>query len=72
MMAGNQKPREGYGGTSEQRQRGLEGDTFSERLPRSPDEFDAARAEPEKGGHVVRVDVSPGTGAPEQVKRGED
>jgi hypothetical protein len=59
-MAGTKHPREGYGSTSEQRQRGLSGDTFSERSARTSDERDAARATPDedRGGHVVHVKTS--------------
>jgi len=70
-MAGNQKSREGYGETSEQRQRSLEGDSFSERLPHTPKEFEAARASPDKGGHVVKVDASPGATSLEE-EHGEE
>ncbi|HSP78018.1 MAG TPA: hypothetical protein VLQ93_05790, partial [Myxococcaceae bacterium] len=66
MMAGKQKSREGYGGMSEQRQRSLEGDSFSERMPHTPGESEAARGSPDKGGRVVKVDASPGAGAPEE------
>ncbi|QSQ15503.1 hypothetical protein [Myxococcus landrumensis] len=45
---------EGYGGTSEQRQRHLQGDDFSERAPRTPAEAEAARSTPDKdGAHVT-------------------
>jgi hypothetical protein len=56
-MARKQEPREGYGGTSEQRQRNLEGDGFSERAPHTPEESEAARGSPDKGGCVVHVDA---------------
>ncbi|MCY1037097.1 hypothetical protein OV207_37060 [Corallococcus sp. BB11-1] len=49
-MAGK-KLQEGYGGTSEQRQRHLENDNFSERAPRNPEELDGVRSEPEADGH---------------------
>ncbi|RKH11110.1 hypothetical protein D7Y13_05650 [Corallococcus praedator] len=51
-MAGK-KLQEGYGGTSEQRQRHLENDNFSERAPRSPEELEEVRSEPEQDGHRV-------------------
>ncbi|WP_224365997.1 hypothetical protein [Hyalangium versicolor] len=54
-MAKEPKLREGYGGTSEQRQRSLHNDNFSERAPRNPDELDAARSTPDKDGRVVTV-----------------
>jgi hypothetical protein len=54
-MAGKDKLREGYGGTSEQRQRNLEGDAFEERAPHTPQESEEARGSPDKGGHVVHV-----------------
>lgn len=56
-MARKQEPREGYGGTSEQRQRNLEGDAFSERAPHTPQESEAARGSPDKGGRVVHVEA---------------
>lgn len=52
-MTGKRKLREGYGGTSEQRQRNLEGDAFEERAPQTPEELEAARGSPEKDGHQV-------------------
>jgi hypothetical protein len=59
-MAGKQKKlREGYGGTSEQRQRNLEGDGFEERAPHTPEESEEVRGSPDKGGRVVHVDTQP-------------
>ncbi|WP_395837877.1 hypothetical protein [Archangium violaceum] len=58
-MAGDQKLREGYGSTSEQRQRNLEGDAFEERAPHTPEESEAARGSADKGGHVVHVEALP-------------
>lgn len=58
-MAGDQKLREGYGSTSEQRQRNLEGDGFEERAPHTPAESEAVRGSPDKGGHVVHVETLP-------------
>ncbi|HYO55778.1 hypothetical protein [Archangium sp.] len=58
-MADKQRLREGYGSTSEQRQRNLEGDGFDERAPHTPEESEAARGSPEKGGHVVHVNALP-------------
>ncbi|MBZ4329424.1 hypothetical protein NR800_10970 [Corallococcus interemptor] len=52
-MAG--KKLEGYGETSEQRQRHLENDEFSERAPRTPEELEEARTEPEDGHQVVTL-----------------
>jgi hypothetical protein len=57
-MAGTKNSREGYGGTSEQRQRGISGDSFSERAPHTPEEVDAARSHPEEGHRVVTVQVT--------------
>ena len=54
-MAKDPKLREGYGGTSEQRQRHVQGDNFSEGAPRKPEELDAARSSPDKDGRVVTV-----------------
>lgn len=51
-MAG--KKLEGYGETSEQRQRHLENDEFSERAPQKPEELEEARTEPDDG-HQVAV-----------------
>ena len=51
--------REGYGSTSEQRQRNLEGDAFQERAPHTPEESEAARGTPDKGGQVVQVNALP-------------
>ncbi len=59
-MAGEKKLREGYGSTSEQRQRNLEGDGFEERAPLTPEEVDASRASPNTGGHVMQVDTLSG------------
>ncbi|KFA92022.1 hypothetical protein [Archangium violaceum] len=56
-MAGKQRLREGYGSTSEQRQRNLEGDGFEERAPHTPEESEATRAPPDDGGHVVHVNA---------------
>lgn len=58
-MAGKQRLHEGYGSTSEQRQRNLEGDGFEERAPHTPEESEAERAPPDKGGHVVHVNALP-------------
>ncbi|XXF79102.1 hypothetical protein P2318_04935 [Myxococcaceae bacterium GXIMD 01537] len=55
-MARTKNPREGYGSTSEQRQRGLSGDSFSERAPQTPEEAEAARATPDIEHRVVRVE----------------
>ena len=57
-MAGRKNPREGYGGTSEQRQRGLSGDSFSERAPHTPEESEATRSTPDIEHRVVQVQVS--------------
>jgi hypothetical protein len=54
-MAKHPNLREGYGGTSEQRQRSLHNDNFSERAPRDPEELDATRSSPDKDGRVVTV-----------------
>lgn len=54
-MAKRPKMQEGYGGTSEQRQRHLRGDNFSERAPTKPEELDAVRDSPDKDGRVVTV-----------------
>jgi hypothetical protein len=59
-MPGKKKLREGYGSTSEQRQRNLEGDGFEERAPHTPEEAEAARGSPDKGGRVVQVDALSG------------
>ncbi len=59
-MPGKKKLREGYGSTSEQRQRNLEGDNFEEGAPHTPEEVDAARSSPDKGGRVVQVDTLSG------------
>lgn len=56
-MAGKDKLREGYGSTSEQRQRNLEGDGFEERAPHTPEEIEETRSSPDKGGHVVHVNA---------------
>ena len=58
-MADKQRLHEGYGSTSEQRQRNLEGDGFEERAPHTPEESEAVRGSPEKGGHVVHVNALP-------------
>ncbi|NOK08403.1 hypothetical protein [Corallococcus exercitus] len=50
-MAG--KKLEGYGSTSEQRQRHLENDAFSERAPQTAEELEEARSDPEHDGHQV-------------------
>jgi hypothetical protein len=49
------KIQEGYGGTSEQRQRHLHNDNFSERAPHTPAEADEVRSTPDKDGNVVTV-----------------
>lgn len=60
-MTGKRKRREGYGTTSEQRQRNLEGDAFEERAPHTPEEAEAARGSPEEDGHQVEhLDALPG------------
>lgn len=64
-MAGTKKTREGYGGTSEQRQRGISGDSFSERAPHTPEEVDASRSHPEDGHDVVEVQVTAPSDKPE-------
>ncbi|WP_164021616.1 hypothetical protein [Pyxidicoccus trucidator] len=46
---------EGYGGTSEQRQRHLQNDNFSERAPHTPAESEQVRSTPEDDGRVVKV-----------------
>ncbi|MFP2904577.1 hypothetical protein ACLESD_05880 [Pyxidicoccus sp. 3LFB2] len=46
---------EGYGGTSEQRQRHLQNDNFSERAPHTPAESEAVRSPPQEDGRVVTV-----------------
>lgn len=46
---------EGYGGTSEQRQRHLQNDNFSERAPQTPAEAEEVRSTPDKDGSVVTV-----------------
>ncbi|WP_426752112.1 hypothetical protein [Myxococcus sp. Y35] len=46
---------EGYGGTSEQRQRHLHNDNFSERAPETPEEVDAVRSSPDKDGREVTI-----------------
>ncbi|ATB35549.1 hypothetical protein CYFUS_000962 [Cystobacter fuscus] len=53
------RTREGYGSTSEQRQRNLEGDAFQERAPQTPEESEAARSSPDKGGQVIQVNALP-------------
>lgn len=57
-MAGTKNSRGGYGGTSEQRQRGISGDSFSERAPHTPEEVDASRTHAEDGHQVVKVQVT--------------
>jgi hypothetical protein len=69
-MARKQRLREGYGSTSEQRQRNLEGDAFEERAPHTPEESEAARGSPEKGGRVVHVNALPE--GLEEDERGEE
>ncbi len=59
-MAGKERLREGYGSTSEQRQRNLEGDGFEERAPHTAEESEATRAPPDERGHVVHVNALPG------------
>jgi hypothetical protein len=68
-MAKKPKMLEGYGGTSEQRQRHLQGDNFSERAPTQPEELDAARDSPDKDGRVVTV--HPLASEEEEDERGE-
>jgi len=46
---------EGYGGTSEQRQRHLQNDNFSERAPHTPSELEEVRSTPEDDGRVETV-----------------
>lgn len=58
-MATRPRTREGYGSTSEQRQRNLEGDAFQERAPHTPEESEAARGSADKGGQVVQVNALP-------------
>jgi hypothetical protein len=68
-MAGKQRQHEGYGSTSEQRQRNLEGDGFEERAPHTAEESEAARGSVDKGGQVMHVDTlagRPGRGDPEE------
>ena len=68
-MAGKQRLREGYGSTSEQRQRNLEGDAFEERAPHTSEESEAARGSVNNGGQVMHVDTlagRPGRGEPEE------
>jgi hypothetical protein len=68
-MAENKRQHEGYGSTSEQRQRNLEGDGFEERAPHTPEESEAARGSPDKGGSVMFVDTlegRPGKGEPHE------
>lgn len=57
-MAGTKKPHEGYGDMSEQRQRGISGDSFSERAPHTAEEADAVRSHPEEGHRVEKVQVT--------------
>jgi hypothetical protein len=49
------KIHEGYGETSEQRQRHLENDNFSERAPMTPKELDEVRSTPDDEHRVVTV-----------------
>ena len=66
-MATRQQRRQEYGGTSEQRQRNLEGDAFKERAPQTPEELEAARADPEKDAHQIEhMDVLPRESASEE------
>jgi hypothetical protein len=69
-MAKTSKMQEGYGGTSEQRQRHLQGDNFSERAPTQPEELDAVRGTPDKDGHVVTV--HPLASEEEEDERGQE
>jgi hypothetical protein len=59
-MAGKKRLKEGYGSTSEQRQRNLEGDGFEERAPHTPEEVEATRSSPDNGARVVQVDALSG------------
>lgn len=68
-MAKTPKMQEGYGWTSEQRQRHLQGDNFSERAPTQPEELDAVRGTPDKDGHVVTV--HPLASEEEEEERGQ-
>jgi hypothetical protein len=52
-MAG--KKLEGYGETSERRQRHLENDGFSERAPETPEELEEVRSDPDEDGHQVET-----------------
>lgn len=68
-MAAKKTLREGYGSTSEQRQRNLEGDAFEERAPHTPEESEAARGSVNKGGQVLHVDTlegRPGSREPDE------
>ena len=56
-MTHPRKPREGYGSTSESRQRVLSGDNFREGQPQTPEEMDDARTTPEDGGKVVQLNA---------------
>jgi hypothetical protein len=56
-MSHPRKPREGYGSTSESRQRVLTNDHFREGQAQTPEEMDDARTLPEDGGKVVQVDT---------------
>ncbi|MBJ6762616.1 hypothetical protein JGU66_17750 [Myxococcaceae bacterium JPH2] len=49
------KLHEGYGETSEQRQRHLEGDNFSERAPQTPEELDEVRSASDDPHEVVTL-----------------
>lgn len=62
-MPQDEKPKQGYGGTSERHQRNVEGDNFREFSALTPEEAEAQRP-PEGGeGHeVVTIDV---LGSPE-------
>jgi hypothetical protein len=51
----DKKIHEGYGGTSEQRQRHLHGDGFSERAPHTAQESEAERATPGDAETIVTL-----------------
>ncbi|MCI0571891.1 MAG: hypothetical protein L0Y66_14150 [Myxococcaceae bacterium] len=57
-MTDPHKPREGYGGMSEERERGVTNSTFEERTPHTPEEMDAARAGPDKAHKVEYINVA--------------
>lgn len=57
-MTDPHKPREGYGGTSEERERSINNSNFEERTPHTPEEMAAARAGPDKGHKVVHIDAA--------------